>query len=65
VRNRPTGGSGIEAVLASPRQVRRVMPWLARTPDGAAVMQVDLDGRGGGRSGSDGPDSAAVLGLLP
>ena len=65
VRNRPFGGSGIEAVLASSRQVRRVMPWLARTPDGAAVMQVDLDGRGGGRSGSDGPDSAAVLGLLP
>jgi 8-oxo-dGTP pyrophosphatase MutT (NUDIX family) len=51
VRNRPSDVPAIASVLAAPRQVRRVMPWLARTSDGAAVMLVDLDGRGGGRPG--------------
>ena len=51
VRDRAPGRPPVEAVLDAPRVVRRVMPWLARTPDGAAVMQVDLDGRGGGRPG--------------
>jgi 8-oxo-dGTP pyrophosphatase MutT (NUDIX family) len=51
VRNRPPEVASIDAVLAAPRRVRRVMPWLARTPDGTAVMLVDLDGHGGGPPG--------------
>lgn len=51
VRNRAPGVLPVEAVLESPRVVRRVMPWLARTGDDAVVMLVDLDGRGGGRPG--------------
>jgi 8-oxo-dGTP pyrophosphatase MutT (NUDIX family) len=61
VRDRSPGQSGVEAALAAPREVRRVMPWLGRTPDGAAVMQVDLDGRGGGRPGP--PEQCRVIGL--
>jgi 8-oxo-dGTP pyrophosphatase MutT (NUDIX family) len=63
VRDRPSGVSGVEAVLASPRRLRRVMPWLYRTPDGRAVMQIDLDGRGGGRPGPD--EQRTSLDVLP
>lgn len=63
VRDRPAGVSGVEAALASPRRVRRVMPWLGRTPDGRVVLQVDLDDRGGGRPGPD--DQRSSLDGLP
>lgn len=63
VRDRPSGVSGVEAALASPRRLRRVMPWLERTSDGQAVMQIDLDGRGGGRPGPD--DQRTSLDVLP
>jgi 8-oxo-dGTP pyrophosphatase MutT (NUDIX family) len=63
VRDRPAGVGGVEAALASPRRLRRVMPWLGRAPDGSAVVQVDLDGRGGGRPGPE--DQRTSLGLLP
>ena len=63
VRDRPSGVSGVEAALAAPRRVQRVMPWLGRTPDGSAVMQVDLDGRGGGRPGPE--DQRLSLARLP
>jgi 8-oxo-dGTP pyrophosphatase MutT (NUDIX family) len=41
----------VASVLAAPRRVGRVVPWLARVPDGGVVIRVDLDGRGGGRPG--------------
>ncbi len=40
--------SPLDLVMGSNRVVRRVMPWLDRGADGAVVMTVDLDGRGGG-----------------
>jgi 8-oxo-dGTP pyrophosphatase MutT (NUDIX family) len=43
-------GSPLDRVMASDRVVRRVMPWLDRREDGALVMSIDLDGRGGGAS---------------
>ncbi len=55
VRNRAAGESALAAVLATPRRIRRVMPWLAPAADGAAVMRVDVDGRGGGRPAPTGP----------
>jgi 8-oxo-dGTP pyrophosphatase MutT (NUDIX family) len=62
VRNRPSSDlSSIEAVLQSTRALRRVMPWLARTSDGDAVMLVDLDGRGGGLPGPDALTGASAL----
>jgi 8-oxo-dGTP pyrophosphatase MutT (NUDIX family) len=45
------GFPDVASVLAAPRRVARVVPWLARVPDGGAVIRVDLDGRGGGRPG--------------
>lgn len=51
VRDRAPDSSPLAAVLDASRVVRRVMPWLARRPDGAVAMRVDLDGRGGGRPG--------------
>jgi 8-oxo-dGTP pyrophosphatase MutT (NUDIX family) len=41
----------VESVLRAPRRLSRVMPWLARVPDGGLVIRVDLDGHGGGRPG--------------
>ena len=42
----------VASVLAAPRRVGRVVPWLARVPDDdGLVIRVDLDGRGGGRPG--------------
>jgi hypothetical protein len=61
VRDRPAGVSGVAAALAAPRRVRRVMPWLSRGPDGAVVLQVDLDGRGGGRPRPETSDSWLAL----
>jgi 8-oxo-dGTP pyrophosphatase MutT (NUDIX family) len=40
----------VAALLAAPRELRMVMPWLARSPSGLSV-RVDLDGRGGGEPG--------------
>ena len=40
----------VEAVLATPRQVRPVSPWVAREGD-RLVLRIDLDGRGGGEPG--------------
>lgn len=61
VRDRPTGVSGVAAALAAARRVRRVMPWLERTADGSVVLQVDLDGRGGGRTGPAVSESWSAL----
>lgn len=63
VRDRPAGVSPVEAALASPRRLRRVMPWVARTDEGTATLYVDLDGRGGGRPGPD--DQRTSLAALP
>jgi hypothetical protein len=38
-------------VLATPRQVRPVSPWVAPAGD-QLVLRIDLDGRGGGDPGS-------------
>jgi 8-oxo-dGTP pyrophosphatase MutT (NUDIX family) len=37
--------------FARPRRPRRVMPWLARPATHDVVLQVDLDGQGGGEPG--------------
>jgi 8-oxo-dGTP pyrophosphatase MutT (NUDIX family) len=51
VRNSPIGLSGVEAAMAASRRLSRVRPWLAKAAEGRVVLQVDLDGRGGGRPG--------------
>jgi 8-oxo-dGTP pyrophosphatase MutT (NUDIX family) len=56
------GREPVVAALASPRVVRRVMPWLVRTDDGGVRMVVDLDGRGGGAAGVS-VDGAGAAGL--
>ncbi len=40
-------GGSVDALLATPRTVRPVSPWVARG-EGGPVLRVDLDGRGGG-----------------
>ncbi len=40
-------GGSVDDLLATPRTVRPVSPWVARGADGP-VLRVDLDGRGGG-----------------
>lgn len=40
----------VDTVLAEPRALRQVMPWLVRSSDGLG-MRVDLDGVGGGDPG--------------
>jgi 8-oxo-dGTP pyrophosphatase MutT (NUDIX family) len=47
-------GARVEAALARPRRLGRVMPWLARDAQGAVVLRVDIDGQGGGRPATDG-----------
>ena len=52
----------VEAVLATPRQVRPVSPWVAREGD-RLVLRIDLDGRGGGEPGpAPGAASGAASG---
>ncbi len=46
-------GGSADALLATPRQVRPVSPWVASGRDGP-VLRVDLDGRGGGEPGPQG-----------
>ncbi len=41
-------GGTVAAVLGADRQVRPVMPWPVRAADGSLVVEVDLDGVGGG-----------------
>ena len=42
----------VASLLASPRRLARVLPWLARSPSGdQVVIRADLDGHGGGRPG--------------
>jgi 8-oxo-dGTP pyrophosphatase MutT (NUDIX family) len=41
----------VEELLATPRAVRPVSPWVASGQDGL-VLRIDLDGRGGGAPGS-------------
>src|SRR3954452_20067934 len=38
----------VGALLATPRAPRAVSPWVGRDADGGLVLQIDLDGRGGG-----------------
>jgi 8-oxo-dGTP pyrophosphatase MutT (NUDIX family) len=40
----------VAVLLDTPRELRMVMPWLARSSSGLSV-RVDLDGRGGGEPG--------------
>jgi 8-oxo-dGTP pyrophosphatase MutT (NUDIX family) len=41
----------VAALLATPRRIGPVSPWLVRLADGRTGLRVDLDGAGGGRSG--------------
>ena len=41
--------ASVEEVLATPRAVRPVSPWVDREGDGL-VLRIDLDGRGGGEA---------------
>lgn len=50
VRAAGPGADPVEAVLDTPRTLRRVMPWPAAAADGSLRLLVDLDGRGGGRT---------------
>jgi 8-oxo-dGTP pyrophosphatase MutT (NUDIX family) len=43
----------VAAVLATPRCPARVMPWLAVDEQGRPVVEVDIDGAGGGQPGPD------------
>jgi 8-oxo-dGTP pyrophosphatase MutT (NUDIX family) len=51
--------AGVAQVLAAPRVVRPVMPWLVARSDGtpsateSLMMRVDVDGLGGGRPGPE------------
>ncbi|HET9654060.1 MAG TPA: NUDIX hydrolase [Kineosporiaceae bacterium] len=38
----------VSALLAAPRRIRPVMPWVVPGPDGRLLVEVDLDGSGGG-----------------
>ena len=52
-----SGRTGVDELLATPRRVRPVSPWVARGDDGL-VLRIDLDGRGGGEpatTGAGGP----------
>lgn len=40
--------SGVGALLGTSRRPRRVMPWLGVDEEGQTVVEVDLDGAGGG-----------------
>jgi 8-oxo-dGTP pyrophosphatase MutT (NUDIX family) len=51
----------VAGLLATPRALRRVMPWRVRTGDGGSVVQVDLDGRGGGEPGPASGIEGAVV----
>ena len=46
-------GGSVDALLATPRTVRPVSPWV-EPGDGGLVLRVDLDGRGGGEPGPAG-----------
>ena len=40
----------VATLLATPRRLRPVSPWVARADDGRLVLRVDLDGHGGGQA---------------
>jgi 8-oxo-dGTP pyrophosphatase MutT (NUDIX family) len=48
----------VAALLATPRRIRPVMPWLVGMPDGGLAVQVDLDGLGGGEPWAGYPGTA-------
>ncbi|WP_198954570.1 NUDIX hydrolase [Kineosporia sp. R_H_3] len=60
----------VAALQATPRAISPVMPWAVRAADGGVVVQVVLDGRGGGAygdpaHGATGPDATDFSGVRP
>ena len=52
-------GGSVDALLATPRTVRPVSPWVV-AGEGGLVLRIDLDGCGGGEPAPAGADGAGV-----